>query len=358
MQSDEGKRPASQGSRGVSTSFTEIEAFDVVHRHLAWPWLAFDAKRSRVAFAASETQIASRVLFDGRVTEGPTFALPADLALPTTPTSGPGAPGAGADGFAIASDGALLGIIGTVDGASVVVTSDNTGERARSGLEALAGKGLRACAVAFDRSGTRLWISAESATETALLLLDAQTHAVVGVARSAPFPPPAMHELHVHPQDDAVLLLAACGEDGTFARVVGWAGGDVTAVPTALDAGGVSAGFVGFSADAARVHLAEADELRTHAWPGLEELSSVELVDDFVSSYSGAVLGERIFVDGEDAESREDAVMTFDRAALRGTLVMADVPTGMWAGRLGADLVVTVEAKGDPARGRIVRVAL
>jgi hypothetical protein len=30
----------------------------------------------------------------------------------------------------------------------------------------------------------------------------------------------------------------------------------------------------------------------------------------------------------------------------------------MWAGRLGADLLVTVEAKGAPARARVVRVAV
>ena len=180
--------------------------------------------------------------------------------------------------------------------------------------------------------------------------------AAFGIARSAAFPPPATHELYLHPQDSAVLLLAACGEDGTFARVAGWSGGGVEAIPTALDKGGIPAGFVGFSADAVRVHLAEADELRTHSWPGLEELSSVELADDFVSSYAGAVFGDRIFVDGEDADSRDDAVMMFDRSATRGALLPDPVPSGMWAGRLLADTIVTVEAKGEPARGHVYRI--
>ena len=167
-----------------------------------------------------------------------------------------------------------------------------------------------------------------------------------------------MHELYLHPQDDAVLLIAACGEDGTFARVVGWSGEKVEAITGALDAGGIPAGFVGFSVDGQRVHLVEADELRTHAWPGLQELSSVELADDFVSSFAGAVLGEHLYIDGEFAEVSEDAVMRFDRSAIRGKVMPAPFPTGMWAGRLGTDAIVTVEAKGDPARARILRIEL
>jgi hypothetical protein len=205
-------------------------------------------------------------------------------------------------------------------------------------------------------TGTRLWLSAESGEATALILLEAQSHAVLGVVKSAAFPSPATHELHVHPTDDAVLLLATCGEDGVFARVAGWSDGPPAAVPGALDAGGISAGFVGFSADGARVHFAEVDELRTHSWPDLVELASVELADDFVSSYSGVVLGSRILVDGNDAETTDDAVMVFDQSALRGRVMPPPVPSGMWVGRLGEDAFVTVESKGEPARGRVIRV--
>lgn len=347
----------------------ELGSFEVAHGHLAWPWIAIDTTSSRFAYAASERSVASRALQGGRLVEGTTFALPEDLALPSAKPDPEGKlPQQGLHGFAIDGAGDLLAAIGNVSasaGASVIVTLDAKGEVKRSSLDtldglqggsALTGGGLTARAVAFDRSGTRLWISAENATETALILLDARSHAVTGVVRSASFPPPATHELHVHPQDDAVLLLAACGQDGTFARVAGWSDGPPVAIPTALDAGGISAGFVGFSADHSHVHLVEADELRTHAWPGLEELSSVELADDFVSSYAGAILGDRIFIDGEDAETGEDAVMAFDRTALRGALLSEPVPTGMWAGRLAATTIVTVEAKGEPSRGRVVRL--
>jgi hypothetical protein len=236
------------------------------------------------------------------------------------------------------------------------VTCEASGEVARASVVALTGAGFTGRALAFDRSGARLWLSAESEKETALVLLDARTLALVGVVRSAAFPPPAMHELMLHPHDDAVLLLGACGEEGTFARVAGLAGGEVSAIATTLDAGGIAAGFVGFSADGARVHLVEADELRTHAWPGLEELSSVELADDFISSFSGVVLGDSILVDGQDAESSEDQIMKFDRSAIVGSVLHDDVPKGMWAGRLGASAIVTVESKGEPVRGRVVRV--
>ncbi|MDB4939065.1 MAG: hypothetical protein JWP87_6037 [Labilithrix sp.] len=324
---------------------TELAAFDVAHAHLAWPWIAFDPSGTSFAFASSARTIVTRVLGDASVTDGPTFSLAEGMSDRL-------------DAFAIGAGGALLAVSGTAEGASALVTSDATGEKARTALEALTGPGFVARALAFDRSGARLWISAESHDATALVLVDARTHALVGIARSAVFPPPSLHELALHPVDDAVLLLAACGEDGTFARVAGWSGGGVEPIATALDAGSLPAGFVGFSADGARVHLAEADELRTHAWPGLEELSSVELADDFVSSFSGAVLGEKILVDGEDAETHEDAVMMFDRSGIVGSLVHDDVPRGMWAGRLGRDCIVTVEAKGEPARGRVLRVTL
>ena len=334
----------------------EIGSFEVVHRALVWPWVSIDPTRARFAFATNERSIASRGLVDGRVVEGKAFALPADLALPTEQAPDVGHRGSerGVHGFAIDPRGELLAVTGMVDGASVVVTIDGTGEVRRTRVDALAGPDFVAHGVTFDRTGARVWLSAESGRETALVLIDARTHALAGVVRSAAFPSTAHHELYVHAQDDAVLLLAACGEEGTFARVAGWSDGPPVAIETALDQGSVPAGFVGFSSDGARVHLAEADELRTHAWPGLETLSSAPFADEFVSSYSGAVIDSLIFVDGEIDE--EDAVMMFDRSALKGAVVAPPAPRGMWVGRLGGSAIVTVEAKGDPARGRVLLV--
>lgn len=337
----------------------EIGSFAVAHEALAWPWIAIDPTGQRFAFAVATGQIETRTVADGALSSGPSFTLPTDLGLPTTapaPTAHDGTED-GLRGFALDAEGTRLAATGRARGASVVVTLEPSGAEKRSRLDALTGAETTAHAIAFDRSGTRIWLSAESATETVIVLIEASTHAVLGIVRSAPLPPPSFHELHVHPQDDAVLLLAACGQHGTFARVAGFADGPPEAVPTALDGGSVPAGFVGFSADCARVHLVEADELRTHAWPGLEELSSVELGDDFVSSYSGAVLGHRVFVDGHDGETGDfDAAMVFDRSGLRGVIAKDPVPKGMWVGRLGVDMIVTVEAQGEPARGLVVQI--
>lgn len=333
--------------------FREIAAFDVVHAELDWPWIAFAASGDHVAFASSRSEIATRRLDGDRLTPGPSFALPADLTLR------PGSEGrAGLTAFAISvrpgDGGAHLAVTGVAGDAPVVAIVDPNGDQRRADIADVLGPEHDVQALAFDRTGHRLWISAENPTETVVLLLDVATLARLGEIRSSAFPRPALHELHRHSVDDAILLLAACGEEGSFARVVGFAGDVVSAVPTELDGGAIAAGFVGFSADGARVHLVEADELRTHAWPTLHELSSVPLADDFVSSFSGAVLGDEIFVDGEVAETHGDAVMLFDRAAIHGAILPFPAPAGMWAGRLGRNAIVTVQAKGDPVRARVL----
>ncbi len=335
----------------------ELDVFPAAHGALGWPWIALDAAHTRLAFAESERIIATRGIEGSKVVPGPSFTLPEDLLLPATD------PEKGLRAFAIDSTGTQLALLGTgAEGGVLVTLYDAAGEAQtrRTRLADLAGGDLVARAIAFDRSGTRLWISADSEGESAILLVDARSHELFGIARGAVFPPPAVHELHVHPADDAVLLLASCGEDGTIARVAGWSGGDphsVALLPTALDAGAEPAGFVGFSADLAHVHLVEAEALRTHSWPGLMELASVPLDPEMVSNYAGVVLEHRILVDGAaEDEASDDAVMIFDRTGLRGSRVKPPVPTGMWVGRFGRDGLVTVESKGEPVTARIVRL--
>lgn len=342
-----------------------VGTFAAEHGHLAWPWVAIDPTRHRFAFVA-KGRLETRALHEGALASGPTFALPEGLALPTEPPPAEGHRGAlaGLHGFALAPAGDLAAFTGTAHGASVLVTSGPEGERVRTRIDALvpSPEGAEeapfvAHAVTFDRRGTHLWISCENGKHTAIVLVSAETHALAGYVQSAPFPPPASHELFVHPVDDAVLLLAACGQDGTFARVAGHTGEAPVAIPTELDSGSVPSGFVGFSADGARVHLVEADELRTHAWPGLHELSSVELDADFVSAYSGVVMGDRILLDGHDEETGEfDSVMIYDRSAIRGGVAKPPFPEGMWVGRLGEDALVSLSPKGDPAPGFVVRL--
>ncbi|MFO0679785.1 MAG: hypothetical protein U0169_24890 [Polyangiaceae bacterium] len=332
--------------------FREIFAFDVVHGGLPWPWITFASGGVRFAALTKDRTITAWLVEGETVRETATFALPEEAHVPTKPT-GPDVTPRGLVAFALGGTGTLLATLVEGDGGSHVAVRDATTERARIDVVSRFGVGHVARAIAFDRRGTRIWLALEGPTETVVALLDAGTLAIVGEARSAAFPRPSLHELHVHPVDDAVLLLAACGEDGTFGRVVGFAGDTVSPVPGALDTGSVSAGFVGYSARGARVFLAEADEIRTHAWPGMEELASVHLADEFVSSYAGAVVGDVVLVDGEDVDSQEDAVMQFDVSATVGHVIRGVVPAGMWAGRVGERGIVTVGAKGDPSEGRV-----
>lgn len=342
--------------------FVEIATFEAEHRALPWPWVAIDAKRARFAFATAARQIETRELSQGALIAGPSFALPEDLALPEGAWAEAGTLATGLQGFAIGASVDQLALVGNTSEGSVVCTLIAGGSLRRSRVADLIPGDFAARAVAFDVTGTRLWVSADGISAdgeqaSVLLLVDGTTHQVVGALPSAAFAAPASHELHVHPVDNAVLLLVACGDSGTFARVAGWSDGPPMLIPTQMDQGSVSCGFVGFSADSARVHFAEADELRTHAWPGLEELSSVEFPGSFESVYSGVVLGKRIYVDGQDRDDEGvDAVTLFDPSGILGARLKPPVPTGMWVGRLGADCIVTVEAKGDPARGRVVRV--
>jgi len=328
-------------------NLTELATFSVVHRDLPWPWIAFAANGKHFAALSGSSSVASWSLVDNAITPSVSFALPEGLDLESKEETR-------LRGFAIDSSGTLLAAYGP----RAIVTLDANGAVARTTFEALEAQGLVPRAIAFDRSGTRIWISADSedGKESALLLLDARTHASSGISRSAPFPQPAVHELFVHPADSAVLVVAACGPDGTFARVAGFTDGPIARIETALDQGAVAAGFVGFSNDGTHAFFAEADEARTHAWPGLQQLSSVPLADEFISSYAGAVRGDAIFIDGEDVDTGDDAVIQLDRSGLLCTRLHPPFPVGMWAGNLGSDCIVTVDAKSEPAAARVIRL--
>ena len=344
--------------------FVEVASFDVAHRALNWPWVAIDPTHTRFAYATDDRHIAARA-FDGRAVSEPiTFTLPTDLVLPTgrdytLPPSLEHRGARGIHGFAISPNGDRLAVVGTIGAKSFVFTLDTNGGLRRTPIDDLAGISFVAHAVTFDRNGARLWISAENGNETALILIDAESHALAGVLRSARFPPPSYHELHVHPHDDAVMLLAACGQDGTFARVARYSDGAPVAIKTARDHRGKSSGFVGFSADGARVHLVS-DELETLSWPTLSMLSSTPFEHDFEPKYSGAAIDSLIFIDGEIDPGGPDvveneAVMMFDGPCQEGTL-LATAPSGMWVGRIGPNAIITVGSKLEPAPGRLLVV--
>jgi len=69
------------------------------------------------------------------------------------------------------------------------------------------------------------------------------------------------------------------------------------------------------------------------------------------------VIGSFVFVDGDlDLEGGpKDAVMMFDASARKGSIV-TPAPSGMWAGRIGPNAIITVDAKGDPSPARVLVV--
>ncbi len=154
----------------------ELDVFPAAHGALAWPWIALDAAHTRLAFAESERTIATRGIEGSKVGPGPSFTLPEDLLLPATD------PEKGLRAFAIDSTGTQLALLGTAAEGGVLVTLyDSSGEAKtrRTRLADLAGGDLTARAIAFDRTGTRLWISADGGSESAILLVDARSHADV-----------------------------------------------------------------------------------------------------------------------------------------------------------------------------------
>src|SRR5437016_4503872 len=102
--------------------FVEIGSFDVAHRQLPWPWIAIDASASRLAFVSDRDRVATRVLAAGQLTDGPSFALPADLGLPTqeAPSDGHRGVPSGVHGFSLDCRGDLVAVVGTAKGSSVV----------------------------------------------------------------------------------------------------------------------------------------------------------------------------------------------------------------------------------------------
>ena len=125
----------------------------------------------------------------------------------------------------------------------------------------------------------------------------------------APLSRPSLHEIRNPPDRRRGARPRGVRRGGTFARVVGFAGDEVSAVPGARS---MRAGSRPASSASRRTGTRSPRRgrraARTHAWPTLHELSSVPLADDFVSSFSGAV-GDDIFVDGDLDADAGNAVM-------------------------------------------------
>ena len=176
-------------------------------------------------------------------------------------------------------------------------------------------------------------------------------------------PPPAAHEIFLHPVEDAVLLTMACGEDGTFVRVArmvhasGATGGKIELVATEGDGGLEPCGLAEATDDGGRVCLVTGDRAELRRWPGMAREAQVDVGEDRAASYNGVRIGGRFVVSATEQEDGEErALVLNDALELEDD---APAPPGMWAGRLGKDRLVTVgREKGEPRRAFVYAIEL
>jgi hypothetical protein len=210
-------------------------------------------------------------------------------------------------------------------------------------------------AATFTRDGESLWLSAESATGAAIARLRFRDLTLESKVAFPPAPPPAAHELFLHPADDAILLTMACGQDGTFVRVARNLGGRLALVVGEGDPGLEPCGVAEASDDGSRVCLVTSDSVELRRWPDLKREARYEVVDELSANYNGVRVGGRFIVSAtlEDDVDEERALVLDDALALVDD---APAPPGMWAGRLGRDRLVTISRGKDEARTAFVYV--
>jgi hypothetical protein len=313
----------------------------IVPRSLRWPWVAFSPDRGAAAFPVEAAAIAVRSA--ASLSREARVALPAPFATPTVPA---------VDGGTTSRQPGLHALAVHPDASTVVALAWHGDLPAA--CVARAGKApevidlgpalgdMAPMAATFSRDGESLWVSAESAGGAALARLRFRDFALESKVAFAPGPPPAAHELFLHPAEDAVLLTMACGQDGTFTRVARFTGGRLDLVATAGDAGLEPSGVAEATDDGGLVCLVTSDAVETRRWPDLT-LASRRVFEELVTSYCGVRVGQRFVVSAtfEHDDGGED-----ERAlVLRDGLEREDdapAPPGMWAGRLGRDRLVTI----------------
>lgn len=329
----------------------------IVPGKLGWPWVAFSPDRAAFTVPAGARALAIRVAasLDREVR----VALPEALSLPAVDASPDGTTSRqpGIHAVALHPDGREVVALGWHRDIPVACVARAGGSPELVDLSHALGD-MGPMAATFTRDGESIWLSAESPTGAAIARLRFRDFGLESkVAFPAP-PPPAAHEIYLHPVEDAVLLTMACGQDGTFVRVARVAGGnDRNGAKIELVAGEGSDGNEGLmpcglaeaTDDGARVCFVSDDAVELRRWPDLKREASYELEGDLVANYNGVRVHGRFVVSAEIADDRDD-----ERALVLGdTLLLEDnapAPPGMWAGRLGRDRLVTIGPETNGSR--------
>ena len=281
--------------------------------------------------------------------------LPEALALPTVEasTSGTSARQPGLHSMALHPDGKTVVGFGWRDGPVAGVARVG----APGGLVDLkpALGELGPMAATFSHDGTLIWLSAESDRGAALLRLSFPSFKLEARATFSPAPPPAAHELFLHPTDDAALLTMACGQDGTFLQVGEMVGEKLALVVTQGEGGVEPCGLADATLDGARVCLVSAEKVALRRWPDLVQEAELKLPEELATNFNGVRIGSRFFISAIEEDEENERAVVLDEA-LGLVEVVSDVP-GMWAGRLGDNRLVTIDrAKGDKRLGYVYSV--
>jgi hypothetical protein len=321
---------------------------------LTWPWTAFEPGRTAFAYPTSPGTLALRA--SSSLDRETRFDLPAALSVPTVDPRDEGTTSrqAGLHAFAVHPEANAIVAFGWQGElpAACVARAGAAPELVDLG-PALGDMGPMAAT--FSRDGRSIWLSAESATGAAIVRLRFRDFALEAKVAFAPAPPPAAHELTLHPVEDAVLLTMACGQDGTFVRVARVVGGKLELAPGEGDDGLEPCGVGEATEDGRLVCLVGGTFLELRRWPDMQRVSKLELAEGIAANYNGVRVGGRFIVSAsaeEDDGGDEDRALVFGDALDRRD--DAPAPPGMWAGRLGPDRLVTIGREKSASRSLFV----
>ena len=319
---------------------SKLQELTLAPGKLAWPWVVFAPDRSAFVVPTGPRTVAIRRA--ASLGEEQRVDLPEALAVPTVAASASGTTSRqpGLHSLALHPDGRTVVGFGWHRDIPVACVERVGGAPELVDLGPALGD-MGPLASTFTRDGESLWLSAESAGGAAIVRLRFRDFGLESKAAFPHAPPPAAHQLFLHPTEDAVLLTMACGQDGTFVRVARLVDGKLALVATGGDGGLEPCGLAEMTDDGARVCLVTLDRLELRRWPDLKFEAQVDLAHELVSNYNGVRIGGRFLVSATDRDEEEEerALVLSDALNLEDD---APAPPGMWAGRLGADRLVTI----------------
>jgi hypothetical protein len=316
---------------------------------LAWPWVAFAPDRGAFAVPVGPTILVIR----GATSLGDErrVVLPDALAVPSVAASADDTTSRqpGLHAFALHPDGRTVVGVGWHRDVPVACVERVGGAPELVDLGPALGE-MGPLAATFTRDGESIWLSAERAGGAAIVRLRFRDFGLEAKVAFPPAPPPAAHELFLHPGEDAVLLTMACGQDGTFVRVARMVDGRLELVETDGDRGLDPCGVAEATDDGGQVCLVMFNRTELRRWPHLAREAEVELGEERATNHNGVHIAGRFIVSATDREDEEEERALVLSEALR-LEDDAAAPPGMWAGRLGKDRLVTIaREKGDERR--------